>query len=318
MTQPLSRLLRNEQLAFLGRDRAGWGPHLARVRAFLGEGLRTAEPGRPVLVLGAGSGLEVPWALAPPGTTGWDADPWSRAWTLLRHRRWVPWVFDDLTGGLADLEATARRCALEPWSQRRRDPRVAARRLAGLLPALTPEPAALKHWLRLHQPGAILAANAMGQFGVVAQRLVEAVLGPSAWEADPEKPDPLAEALEVWTGRAIQGFLTTLRESGATLWLVHDRAVIFSGGNLALGPWMKDWTEQLQADRKPLEVHDPLAGCDMADLLGPSSGLPRHERWLWDLAPGQRHLVEALTWSPASAKPVSTINPCPHGSPQQP
>ncbi len=81
MSKPLSRLLRREQFAFLARDHSAWGDHLDRVRAFLGEGLQSADPGRPVLILGAGSGLEVPWALAPADTTGWDGDPWSRLWT---------------------------------------------------------------------------------------------------------------------------------------------------------------------------------------------------------------------------------------------
>ncbi|MFN7959400.1 MAG: hypothetical protein U0P46_13890 [Holophagaceae bacterium] len=70
MSKPLSRLLRREQWAFLARDRSAWGEHLGRVRGFLGEGLQAADPDRPVLILGAGPGLEVPWALAPPATTG--------------------------------------------------------------------------------------------------------------------------------------------------------------------------------------------------------------------------------------------------------
>ena len=168
MSKPLSRLLRREQWAFLARDRSAWGEHLERVRAFLGEGLQAADPARPVLILGAGSGLEIPWALAPRDTTGWDADPWSRAWTTLRHHRWAPWVFADLTGGLAELEATARRAARETWTGRGRDPEVAALRLAGLLPSLQPNPKSLRAWIEAHRPGTILVANVMGQFGVVA------------------------------------------------------------------------------------------------------------------------------------------------------
>jgi hypothetical protein len=318
MTKSLSRLLRKEQFAFLGRDRSGWGTHLQQIRGFLGEGLQAADPNRPVLVLGAGSGLEVPWALAPPQTTGWDADPWSRAWTFLRHQRWVPWVFEDLTGGLVSLEATAKRCALEPGSFRRRDPHLAAQRLAGLLATLKPDALPLGQWLQEHQPGTILAANVMGQFGVVAERVVETLLGPSDRDTELEGPDPLNEALEAWTGRAIRAFLEVLRASGADLWLVHDRAVVFSGGGLALNPWEDDWVKQLQPERKPLEVHDPLAGGDVIALLGNPSAFRQKERWLWDLAPGQRHLVEALAWSPGQPKPVSTVNPCPHGRAQQP
>ena len=298
MSKLLFRLLRREQRAFLGRDRQAWGEHLARVRAFLGEGLRTADPTRPVLVLGAGSGLEVPWDLAPASTEGWDAAPWSRARTWLRHRRWAPWVFEDATGGLADLEATVRRALGEPWSHRRRDPRAATRRLAGLLPSLQPRPAALTAWIDAHRPGTILAANLMGQFGVVAEGLMEAAFGKvSPWEEDPELPDPLAEALEAWTARAVAAFLDALAHSGADLWLVHDRAAVFSGGRLELGPWTDAWQEQLRtAGTAPLEAQDPLAGLDVLAALGRQPGLrvEAKARWLWDLAPGQRHLVEAL------------------------
>jgi len=237
----------------------------------------------------------VPWALAPPSATGWDADPWSRAWTALRHRRWAPWVFADLTGGLVELEATAHRAARESWTGRRRDPEVAALRLAGLLPSLRPEPAALRAWIDVHRPGTILVANVMGQFGVVAERLVEAAFSQPPWEADPERYDPLAAALEAWTGRAIRAFLGALAESGADLWLVHDRAVIFSGGSLELGDWEEAWGRQLISKGVPIEASDALAGLELSPLL--TSGgrdLTRRERWIWPVAPGQRHLIEAL------------------------
>jgi hypothetical protein len=294
MPKPLSRLLRNEQLAYLARDRAAWGDHLDRVRAFLGQGLQTAAPWRPVLILGAGSGLEVPWALAPPGTTGWDADPWSRLWTALRHRRWAPWVFEDLTGGLKELEATARRSAQEPWSGRRRSREVAIQRLVGLLPSLHPDAAALGTWIKAHRPGTILVANVMGQFGVVAERVVEAAFGWTPWDPDPERTDPLAEALEAWNRRSIHAFLGTLRESGAELWLVHDRAVVFNGGALELGPWEDAWPRQLRSE---VEASDALAGVDVPMvLLGNGLDLVRKERWIWPLASGQRQLVEALAF----------------------
>jgi len=291
------RLLRREQRAFLARDRGAWGDHLGRVRAFLGEGFLAADPARPLLVLGAGSGLEVPWTLAPPLAEGWDADPWSRVRTWLRHLRWAPWTFEDATGGLADLEATVRRALEEPWSHRHRDPRAAARRLAGLLPSLHPHPAALAAWIEGHRPGTILAANLMGQFGVVAEALVEAAFGKaSPWEGDPERPDPLAEALEAWTARAVAAFLAVLAQSGADLWLIHDRAVVFNGGCLELGPWADAWTGQFRAGTPPLEARDPLAGVDVLAELARRPGLriEAKTRWLWDLAPGQRHLVEAL------------------------
>ena len=301
MSKPLSRLLRREQRAFLARDRAGWTAHLARIRAFLGEGLQAADPGQPVLVLGAGAGLEVPWDQAPASTVGWDAEPWSRLRTLLRHRRRVPWVFEEATGGLVDLEATVRRAVMEPWSKRRRDPTTAARRLAGLLPSLQPRPAALAAWIEAHRPGTILAANLMGQFGVLAETLVEAAFAPaSPWVGDPERPDPLAEALEAWTIRTVTAFLDTLAVSEADLWLVHDRAVVFSGGALTLGPWVDPWTLQLRAEAGTLEARDALAGVDVRVALARRGrAVVRAERWLWDLAPGQRHLVEALHARPA-------------------
>jgi len=297
MSKALDRLLRREQFAFLARNHAGWDEHLSRVRAFLGEGLRGADPARPVLILGAGSGLEVPWELAPPRTTGWDADPWSRVWTALRHHQWRPWVFEDLSGGLADLEAATRRAVAEPWSGRRRDYRAAAGRLAGLLPSLHPEPRALRAWIAEQQPGTILVANVMGQFGVVAERLIEALFGGPPWVLDPEQRDPLAEALEVWTRRTLSAFLETLRESGADLWLVHDRAVVFSGGRLTLGPWGEAWARQLQAESE-LEVSDPLAGLEVADLFRGGGKLSHQARWLWPVGPQQRHLVETLAFHP--------------------
>lgn len=296
MSKPLSRLLRREQFAFLTRNRSGWTGHLERVRAFLGEGLQSADSARPVLILGAGAGLEVPWALAPPRTTGWDGDPWSRGWTALRHQRWPPWVFADLTGGLSELEATTRRAVMEPWSGRRRGQETAAKRLAGLLPFLHPDPEPLRAWIERHGPGTILSANVMGQFGVVASRLVETRFGQSPWDPDPEGADPLAEAMEAWTRRTIEVFLEVLRDSGADLWLVHDRAVVFGEGPLGLGGWEPDWTRQLRG-QAGLEVSDPLAGLEVPALLGVEAGaLTRRERWLWPVAPGQRHLVEGLAF----------------------
>ncbi len=293
MSKPLSRLLRREQFAFLARNRSGWSGHLDRVRAFLGEGLQSADPARPVLILGAGAGLEVPWALAPPRTTGWDGDPWSRGWTALRHGCWPPWVFADLTGGLSELESTTRRAVMEPWSGRRRDQGTAVKRLAGLLPSLHPDPGTLRAWIERHRPGTILSANVMGQFGVVASRLVETRFGRCPWDPDPEGADPLAGEVEAWTGRAITAFLAVLRDSGADLWLVHDRAVVFGDGPLDLGAWEPDWSRQLQG-QAGLEVSDPLAGLEVSALLGvEAEALIRRERWLWPVAPGQRHLVEA-------------------------
>ena len=295
MPKSLSRLLRREQFAFLARDRSAWGDHLDRVRAFLGEGLQSADPGRPLLILGAGPGLEVPWALAPPGTTAWDGDPWSRVWTALRHHRWPAWVFEDLTGGLVQLEATCRRAVVEPWSGRRREQAIAKQRLAGLLPSLQPDPGPLRAWIETHRPGTILAANVMGQFGVVADTVVEAAFGGPPWDPDPEREDPLAEALAGWTARAIEAFLQVLCESGADLWRVHDRAVVFGEGPLALGPWEEAWPRQLRVEGPSLEASDALAGLDPVTVLGGRAlESARRDRWIWPVAPGQRHLIEAL------------------------
>ena len=294
----LGRYLAGEQWAFLGRNRAGWAEHLARTRAFLGEGLRAADPGAPVLVLGAGSGLEVPWPLAPRSALGWDADPWSRLRTLLRHRRWLPWVFQDLTGGLDDLAEVAGRTTHQPWSGRLRATPAAGRRLAGLIEGLQPGCGPLRAWLQAHRPGTILSANVMGQFGVVAQRLVErAFAGHPPGPADPEEPDPLDQALQAWTARTVRAYLETLAASGADLWLVHDRAVLFGRTPVALGPTEAAWTAQLRADG-PVEAMDPLCGVEVARAAWdrPATLL---QRWLWPVAPGQVHVMEAIRIQPS-------------------
>jgi hypothetical protein len=261
------------------------------VRGILAEGLKEARG--PVLILGAGSGLEVPWEWAPPGTVGWDADPWSRVRTWLRHRHWAPWVFEDLTGGMAELSEAARRSARQPWSGRVRATRSAARRLAGLIASLDPDAKPLARWVEAHGPGTILAANVMGQFGVLAQRAVEAAFGPSSpWTQDPEEEDPLDEAVRAWTARAVGAFLGVLERSGAELRLVHDRGVVFGGVPFSLGAEAEPWTAQLVAPA-PLEVDDPLCGVDVA-LAFPGRVLERPARWLWPVAPGQVHVMEAL------------------------
>jgi hypothetical protein len=297
---PLARDLAAEQRAFLGRNRDRWAGHLAQAREFLGEGLRAADPAAPVLILGAGSGLEVPWRLAPASAVGWDADPWSRVRTLLRHRRFPPWVFQDLTGGLQPLAALAWRSARQPWSGRVRSTGPATRRLAGLIASLEPSPGPLRAWIRQHRPGTILAANVMGQFGVVAQRIVErAFHGQPLWTQDPELPDPLFDALRDWTARAVRAWLAALLESGAGLWLVHDRGVIFGSTPVTLGPVVPDWVAQLRA-AGPLEVSDPLCGVDiMSEIKG--RVLARHLRWLWPVAPGQTHVMEAMQIPTSSA-----------------
>lgn len=293
MAGTLGRLLAREQRAFLGRDRHAWQGHLAPVRAFLGEGLARADRGRSVLILGAGSGLEVPWEIAPPETIGWDADPWSRLRTCLRHHRWPGWVFDDVTGGMAELDALAQRCAREPWGVRRvRSKSEARERFTGLLPSLAPRASALQSLIGERSPGTILSANLMGQFGAVAQRALGGPLG--AWWEDAFPPEDLTEALDSWTARVVQAHLATLAASGAELWLVYDRGVVHGGENLSLGPWSDPWPTQVQG-RGHAELEDPLAGIDpIAELQGHDRSILRKERWLWPLAPGQTHLVEAV------------------------
>jgi len=285
----LRSLLAREQWAFLRRDRLRWEDHLARARAFLGEGLRA---GGPALVLGAGSGLEVPWALAAPGTTGWDADPSSRFRTFLRHRRWAPWVFGDLTGGMEALGQAAERCARQPWSGRIRGTRTAGRRLAGLLESLRPEAAPLGTWIQAHRPPAILSANVMGQFGVLAQRAVEKAFGGALpWMGDDEE-DLLDDAIRAWTARAVRAYLARLGEAGAPLWLLHDRGVVFGNPPLGLGPAAGSWLDQLVSP-VPLEVDDPLCGVDVAGAFA-GRILAGPERWLWPVGPGQIHVMEAI------------------------
>lgn len=292
----LPAFLAREQRAFLARGRRNWDPHLAKVRSFLGDGLEAARG--PALVLGAGSGLEVPWDLAPPGTVGWDADPWSRVLTGLRHRTWRPWVFEDLTGGLDELWAAARRTARLPWSDRIRTGPGAVLRLAGLIKSMDPGAAPLARWIEAHRPGTILCANVMGQFGVAARGVVDRAFGGRApWAEEDAGPgsgaeDPLDEALRGWTARAVASFLGVLGRSGADLWLVHDRGVLFGGAPVTLGPLREPWTAQLSADA-PLEADDPLCGIDVVEVFR-GRKMERHERWIWDVGPGQTHVMEAL------------------------
>nr|WP_320132997.1 hypothetical protein [uncultured Holophaga sp.] len=280
-----------EQCSFLRRRSREWRSHIRRVRAFIGEALREAPQGRPVLILGAGSGLEIPWDEAPPGTTGWDLDPSSRLLTSLRWRRWPPWIFEDATGSLAGLRALALRSARRTGTEQLRDPKVGARRLAGLLQSHTPRPLALEAWLDRHRPGLVVDANWMGQLGVTAQRIIEqAFHGVSPWEEDPDIPDSLDQALDAWIRRILESHLSLLRDSGAGLCLVHDRAVIHGESPISLASGETDWLRQLRADT-PLTLSDPLAGLDPMEVLG---DINHWERWIWPVTPSQQHLIEAL------------------------
>jgi len=295
----LSKFFLAEQSAFLKRKNREWRHHLQRVRSFIGSSLQSAPPERPVLILGAGSGLEIPWNLAPGPTTGWDLDPTSRLRTLLRWGRWPDWVFEDFTGGLEGLLAVTRRSVRQTWSGHHREPELAARRLAGLIPSLRPDPRVLGQWLDRHRPGLVVGANWMGQLGGVAQRLVEREFGRSSpWVEDPELPDPLAEALEDWTRRTVQAHLQLLKDSGAELCLVYDRALVQGEAAISLGPFEADWTRQLHASGS-LSLTDLLEGFQPESVMGTPI---RCERWLWTLSRHQRHLVEAATWHQDSIK----------------
>lgn len=302
----LHRHLLLEQRAFLGRDRRAWGDHLLRARAWLGEGLATAPKGRPCLVLGAGCGLEVPWALAPETTWGWDADPLSRVGTLLRHRRWAPWVYGDFTGGLREVAQAARRCAHHDWRDRRRDPVVGARKLAGLLPSFVPSAAPLKAWVADHRPGAILAANVLGQLGPVAQSLIRRAFHPvNPFEMSDEASDLLAEALEVWTAAAVGSVLQALAESGVELCLLHDRGIAWGEAEpRPLGPWRDPWMAQLPMGH--WEVSDALGDVEVGARFEGTHVVRARERWWWPVAEGQLHLVEAWRLTPqAGLNPAS-------------
>ncbi len=293
MFDPFQSTLAREQKAFLARNRGAWGDHLLRIRDFLGVGLDRADTAHPTLILGAGSGLEVPWSRAPKGTVGWDGDPFSRLRTVLRHGRWAPWVFGDITGAFGPLQAATQRAVRESWSGRRRPREIARKRLSALLPSLPEAPTALEAWITTHRPGTILGANFMGQLAPLAQRIVEGVFAPEdPWESNPDEADFLAEALDLWTARLLGQLLAILERSGAELWLVHDRAVLGGERAARLGDFQPDWRSQLQAEGA-LEAWDPLAGLDVVAGLEARSPL-RQERWVWPVGPGQLHLVEAL------------------------
>jgi hypothetical protein len=52
------------------------------------------------------------------------------------------------------------------------------------------------------------------------------------------------------------------------------------------------WLAQLRA-AGPLEVSDPLCGVEpAAEFKG--RPISRHHRWIWPVAPGQTHVMEAM------------------------
>ena len=251
--------------------------------------------GMPAL-LGAGSGLEVPWALAPPGSVGWDADPWSRVRTCIRHRVWPPWVFGDLTGGWPSSCAPRRcRTARQPWTGRARGGRSATLRLAGLVGSLAPDAAPLSGWIRVHRPGTILCANVMGQFGVLASAAVERAFGGrSPWTGEEGVEDPLEEALRGWTARAVGAFLAALARSGRSSGSSTTGGWCSAGCRSTLGALREPWTAQLVAPGA-LEADDPLCGIDVLEAF-PGRKVERHDRWIWTSDPGR-----PTSWKPCAS-----------------
>jgi hypothetical protein len=114
--------------------------------------------------------------------------------------------------------------------------------------------------------------------------------------ADPEDSDPVEQALQGWTARAVRAFLGALRESGADLWLVHDRAVLFGDSPVDLGSAADAWTAQLRAPG-PVEAMDLLGGADPAESFQ-GRPLAHRERWIWPVARGQAHVMEAIHVKP--------------------
>ena len=293
----LNRLFASERRSFLRRSRKHWGNHISRAREFIGSALTNADPERPVLILGAGWGLEIPWHLAPAATTGWDADPFSRLGTFISHRRWPPWVFGDITGALAELDRVSRRVQYVEGKYTLRPTPDAAKRLAGLMPSVIPSSKQLDAWIQENHPGTIICANILGQIRPLAYKVVESAFKPRLpWQVDQDLADPLQNALEAWTARTLRAILDVLRKSGSSLYLLHDRGVINQDADLALGQWADSWLEQLNTSESCLEIIDPLSGIDFLKEL---CELPcqTKKRWIWHLGPGQTHVVEALAYS---------------------
>jgi hypothetical protein len=292
----LKRLFAREQMAFLMRPRSGWENHLGLARGFIGSALENADPTRSVLILGAGWGIEVPWKLAPIGTFGWDADPFSRLGTWVRHRRRPQWVFDDLTGSFAELDRVSRRVQVREgmWVPRPAD--AAARRLAGLLPSIPCAPMALEAWIGEYRPGTIICANVLGQIKPAAHSIVEMAFKPrDPWVLDTDLNDPLREALDAWTAKVAKAVLAVLGQSGSSLYLLHDRGVVHEDADVSLGEWTDDWTKQLRSEKKSLEVSDPLPDVNVLEELAPRTCREK-TRWIWPLGPAQLHVMEAVSF----------------------
>jgi hypothetical protein len=234
----LNRLLAKEQNSFVRRPHRHWGAHLSRAREFIASALKNADPARPTLILGAGPGLEIPWRSAPANTFGWDAAPYSRLRTFIRHRRWPPWIFKDLTSAFEQLDVVSRRVQVLEGRFSLRPVDRAAKRLAGLLPSVPYTPKALEAWIGEYRPGTIICANVLGQIKPLAYRIVELAFKPrTPWVADQDLADPLQEALEIWISKVLVSILHILRQSGSNLYLLHDRGVVHQDADIALGGW---------------------------------------------------------------------------------
>jgi hypothetical protein len=128
----------------------------------------------------------------------------------------------------------------------------------------------------------------------MAHRIVEMAFKPrDPWMADPDLPDPLHEALDAWAAKAARAVLAVLGESGAGLYLLHDRGVIHNDADISLADWMDPWTKQLRSDAMSLDVSDPLPGIDVLEEFAPR---PCHtkKRWIWPLGSRQMHVMEAI------------------------
>jgi hypothetical protein len=129
----------------------------------------------------------------------------------------------------------------------------------------------------------------------MAHRIVELAFKPrDPWVADPDLPDPLHEALDAWSAKLARAVLTVLGDSGSSLCLLHDRGVVHEDADISLGDWTDPWTKQLVTTKTSLDVSDPLPGVDVLEELAARQCVEKR-RWVWPLAPGQIHVVEAIS-----------------------
>lgn len=101
--------------------------------------------------------------------------------------------------------------------------------------------------------------------------------------------------MEAWVAKTLRSILNVLRESGASLCLLHDRGVIHHQADLAMGAWADSWLEQIKTTENRLEVSDPLSGVDILKELESLVCLTKN-RWIWPLGHDQIHVIEALAF----------------------